>query len=59
MKTNDAKAVGFIVVTTDKGLCGGLNTNVLRAVTAKLREAAGGRHGDRRRWPSATRASAS
>jgi F-type H+-transporting ATPase subunit gamma len=27
------KAVGFIVVTTDKGLCGGLNTNVLRAVT--------------------------
>src|ERR1700761_2482963 len=24
---------GFIVVTTDKGLCGGLNTNVLRAVT--------------------------
>jgi F-type H+-transporting ATPase subunit gamma len=38
MKTNDGKAVGFIVVTTDKGLCGGLNTNLLRAVTAKLRE---------------------
>ena len=35
----DAKAVGFIVVTTDKGLCGGLNTNVLRAVTNKMREA--------------------
>ena len=36
---NDAaKTVGFIVVTTDKGLCGGLNTNVLRALTAKLRE---------------------
>ena len=36
---NDAaKTAGFIVVTTDKGLCGGLNTNVLRAVTAKLRE---------------------
>jgi F-type H+-transporting ATPase subunit gamma len=34
-----AKAVGFIVVTTDKGLCGGLNTNILRAVTAKMREA--------------------
>ncbi|MFO1218877.1 MAG: F0F1 ATP synthase subunit gamma [Burkholderiaceae bacterium] len=34
-----AKAVGFIVVTTDKGLCGGLNTNVLRAVTTKMREA--------------------
>jgi len=38
MKLNDAKAVGFIVVSTDKGLCGGMNTNVLRAVTAKLRD---------------------
>jgi F-type H+-transporting ATPase subunit gamma len=38
MKTNDAKTVGMIVVTTDKGLCGGLNTNVLRGVTNKLRE---------------------
>jgi F-type H+-transporting ATPase subunit gamma len=26
-------------VTTDKGLCGGLNTNLLRAVTNKLRDA--------------------
>jgi F-type H+-transporting ATPase subunit gamma len=34
----DAKAVGFIIVTTDKGLCGGLNTNVLRMVTSKTRE---------------------
>jgi F-type H+-transporting ATPase subunit gamma len=33
-----AKMAGFIVVTTDKGLCGGLNTNVLRATTVKLRE---------------------
>jgi len=33
-----AKRVGLIVVTTDKGLCGGLNTNVLRNVTNKLRE---------------------
>jgi len=38
MKPNHAKAVGMIVVTTDKGLCGGLNTNVLRGVTNKLRE---------------------
>lgn len=38
MKHNDGKSVGFIVVTTDKGLCGGLNTNLLRAVTGKLRE---------------------
>jgi F-type H+-transporting ATPase subunit gamma len=37
----DAKAVGFIVVTTDKGLCGGLNTNVLRATTNKLKELEG------------------
>jgi F-type H+-transporting ATPase subunit gamma len=36
--TGDAKAAGFIVVTTDKGLCGGLNTNLLRAVTNKMRE---------------------
>jgi F-type H+-transporting ATPase subunit gamma len=34
----NAKKVGMIVVTTDKGLCGGLNTNILRAVTAKMRE---------------------
>ena len=33
-----AKATGYIVVTSDKGLCGGLNTNVLRAVTNKLRD---------------------
>jgi F-type H+-transporting ATPase subunit gamma len=32
------KAVGVVVVTTDKGLCGGLNTNVLRSVTNKYRE---------------------
>jgi F-type H+-transporting ATPase subunit gamma len=44
-KGSEAKAVGFIVVTTDKGLCGGMNTNVLRQVTQKTREleAAGNR----------------
>lgn len=42
MKANEsAKTVGFIVVTTDKGLCGGLNTNSLRAVTTKFRELQG------------------
>jgi len=41
MKTNDVKAAGVIVVSTDKGLCGGLNTNVLRMVTQKLRELQG------------------
>jgi F-type H+-transporting ATPase subunit gamma len=38
MQTNDAKSAGFIVVTTDKGLCGGMNTNILRAVTNKIRD---------------------
>jgi F-type H+-transporting ATPase subunit gamma len=37
-KSVKAKAVGFIIVTTDKGLCGGMNTNVLRMVTQKTRE---------------------
>jgi len=31
-------AVGIILVTTDKGLCGGLNTNISRLVLAKVRE---------------------
>jgi F-type H+-transporting ATPase subunit gamma len=30
--------VGYIVVTTDKGLCGGLNTNVLRMVLQQYKE---------------------
>jgi len=34
-----ARAVGFIVVTTDKGLCGGLNTNMLRALTTRMKDA--------------------
>ena len=38
MKKNDAKTAGLIVVTTDKGLCGGLNTNVLRQVTNQIRD---------------------
>ena len=33
-----SKVIGFIVVTTDKGLCGGLNTNLLRALTNKMRD---------------------
>ena len=37
-RTAGAPGVGFIVVTTDKGLCGGMNTNVLRQVTQKTRE---------------------
>ncbi|MEC5215403.1 F-type H+-transporting ATPase subunit gamma [Actimicrobium sp. GrIS 1.19] len=38
VKQENAKRVGFIVVTTDKGLCGGLNTNALRLLTTKLRD---------------------
>ena len=38
MQSNESKTAGFIVVTTDKGLCGGMNTNVLRAVTNKIRD---------------------
>ena len=43
-KGGTSKVTGFIVVTADKGLCGGLNTNILRAVTTKLKDvqAAGG-----------------
>ena len=37
-KVEGEKNVGFIVVTADKGLCGGLNTNILRAVTNKMRD---------------------
>jgi len=38
VKNDQAKATGLVVVTTDKGLCGGLNTNLLRMTTAKLKE---------------------
>ncbi|SAI21788.1 ATP synthase F0F1 subunit gamma [Bordetella ansorpii] len=34
----EVKAVGVVMVTTDKGLCGGLNTNVSRITLAKLKE---------------------
>jgi F-type H+-transporting ATPase subunit gamma len=36
-----AKSTGFILVTTDKGLCGGMNTNVLRASLQKFKELEG------------------
>ena len=35
---DSTKKIGIIVVTADKGLCGGLNTNVLRMALAKMRE---------------------
>jgi F-type H+-transporting ATPase subunit gamma len=38
VRRDAVKRVGVIVVTTDKGLCGGLNTNVLRLVTQRFKE---------------------
>lgn len=38
---DEIKNVAAIVVTTDKGLCGGLNTNILRLVTSKFQEFGG------------------
>ncbi len=38
MKLHTVKSSGFIVVTTDKGLCGGMNTNILRALTQKFKD---------------------
>ncbi len=37
-KVEEQKRVGFVLITTDKGLCGGLNTNMLRALTNRFRE---------------------
>ncbi|MDR7332775.1 F0F1 ATP synthase subunit gamma [Roseateles asaccharophilus] len=41
VKNEGVKTAGMVVVTTDKGLCGGLNTNLLRAATNKLKELEG------------------
>ncbi|MGB7543274.1 MAG: F0F1 ATP synthase subunit gamma [Burkholderiales bacterium] len=35
---DSVKKIGIIVITTDKGLCGGLNTNVLRMALGKMKE---------------------
>lgn len=38
MKEREVRRVGYIIVTTDKGLCGGLNVNLLKAVVADMKE---------------------
>jgi F-type H+-transporting ATPase subunit gamma len=38
IRREGVKDIGVIVVTSDKGLCGGLNTNALRLTLNKLRE---------------------
>ncbi len=38
IKRDPVKSVGIVLVTSDKGLCGGLNSNLLRLVVAKMKE---------------------
>jgi F-type H+-transporting ATPase subunit gamma len=38
VRREQIRTVGLIMVTTDKGLCGGLNTNIQRAVLGKVKE---------------------
>jgi len=38
VERDSVKRVGIIVITTDKGLCGALNTNLLRLVLAQYKE---------------------
>ncbi len=38
VQVRDPRRVGFVVITSDRGLCGGLNANLLRATLAAMRE---------------------
>lgn len=38
MQVREVKRVGYIVITTDRGLCGALNLNTLKATIAQLHE---------------------
>ena len=38
LQDRDVKRVGYIVVSTDRGLCGGLNVNLFKAALADMRE---------------------
>ena len=38
IKRDAVKNAGLIVITTDKGLCGGLNTNLLRVALTRMRQ---------------------
>ena len=38
LKRPQVRNVGLVVVTSDKGLCGGLNTNALRLALSKIKE---------------------
>lgn len=38
LQSREIKRVGMIVITTDRGLCGGLNTNLLRMLIQQMKE---------------------
>ncbi|WP_185265862.1 F0F1 ATP synthase subunit gamma [Halopseudomonas xiamenensis] len=38
MQEREVKRVGYIVVSTDRGLCGGLNTNLFKALVTNMKE---------------------
>lgn len=38
MEERDVKRVGYIVVSTDRGLCGGLNINLFKATVASMKQ---------------------
>jgi len=38
LQEREIKRVGLVVITTDRGLCGGLNTNLLRATINRIKQ---------------------
>lgn len=38
LQTREIKRVGYIIVTTDRGLCGGLNSNMLKSTIHHMKE---------------------
>jgi F-type H+-transporting ATPase subunit gamma len=38
VERSEVKRVGYVVVSTDRGLCGGLNSNLFRKLLAEIRE---------------------
>ena len=53
----DVKRVGYIVISTDRGLCGGVNVNTFREVVARFAQVARRRASRRTSASSARRAS--
>ena len=38
METREVKRVGYIIVSTDRGLCGGLNMNLFKTTVRSMKE---------------------